>query len=110
VNPDSVPATIAIVAYGIAAVFGVMFLIALSRTDWYRHPWGRNVASFMICLVPLELFAFFRRFFGDWPGQSWMVAGLSVAVAVIQAWRWWLQYAGNRDQRKSEQSSKEDPS
>ena len=89
-------------AYAVGAVFGILFLIALFRTDWYRHPWGRNVAAFMACLVPLEMFAFSRRFFGDWPGQLWVITGLSVAIALVQAQRWWLQFSGNRRQRKIE--------
>lgn len=106
-NLSNLPATLTIAAYGVGAFFGILFLIALARTDWYRHPWGRNVAAFMACLVPLELFAFSRRFFGDWPGQAWVIAGLSAAIAAIQAWRWWLQHTGNRRQRKLEQASKE---
>lgn len=97
---NSIPIIIATWAYAVAAFFGIMFLVLLSRTDWYRNPWGRNVAAFMACLVPLELFAFARRFFGDWPGQAWVIAGLSVGVAVITAWRWWLQRSGNLRQER----------
>jgi hypothetical protein len=107
VNPiNTLLVDIATYAYGVAALFGVLFLIQLARTDFYRHPWGRNVAAFMACLAPLELLAFSRRFFGDWPGQIWMVATLSVAIALVQAQRWWLQFIGNRRQRKIKRSER----
>jgi hypothetical protein len=55
VNPiNALLVDVATYAYGVGAVFGVLFLIQLARTDFYRHPWGRNVAAFMACLVPLR--------------------------------------------------------
>lgn len=92
-------ATVTIYAYGVAALFGILFMFALLKTDWFRHAWGRNVMAFMACLVPLEMFAFSRRYFGDWPGQRWVIMSLSAAIAFVTAWRWWLQVSGNRRQR-----------
>lgn len=102
-NPESdIFVTIVTYSYGVAAFFGFLFIIALLRTDWYRHPWGRNVMSFMCCLAPLETYAFTGRYFGDWPGRRIVITFLSVGIALVTAWRWWLQFSGNRRQRKAD--------
>lgn len=104
---NDLPSTVTVLSYGVGGVFGILFLIWFSRTDWFRHPWGRNVFVFMVLLSALELFGFSRRFFGEWPGQKWVIAGLSVTIAGVQGWRWLLQVSGNRRQNREKMRSRE---
>lgn len=93
------PATVLLWAYGCGAVFGFGFMLALLRTDWYRHTWGRNVLALDIALTAIETVVVTSHFFGTLPGQIWIVVILSVLIAAMQGWRWIIQLRGNRRQR-----------
>jgi hypothetical protein len=96
------PNLLIVIFYGSGALFGILFMIALSRTDWYRHPWGRNVMLLDILLTIAEVFAFSGVFLRKWPGRIWVGVVLVGAISVTQAWRWGIQVAGNRRQRVTE--------
>lgn len=102
-SPLPLPNLIIVIEYGVGAVFGFLFVIALSRTDWYRHSWGRNVMLLSFALSTAEIFAFSSLFLRAWPGRIWIGVGLLGLISVTQAWRWWIQITGNRRQRLARQ-------
>ena len=95
------PAIVLLWAYGFGAVFGFFFMLALLRTDWYRHTWGRNVMALDVALTAIETIVVTSHFFGPWPGEIWTVVILSVLIAAMQGWRWIIQLRGNRRQREA---------
>lgn len=96
------PNLLIVIFYGLGAVFGILFMIALSRTDWLRHSWGRNVMLLDVLLTAAEVFAFSGLFLRAWPGRVWVGVILVGAIAFTQAWRWAIQIAGNRRQRAAQ--------
>jgi hypothetical protein len=103
----NVPLPNLLIEYGLGAVFGVLFMIALSRTDWFRHPWGRNVMVLDVLLTMGELFAFSGLFLRAWPGRIWVGVVLVGLISGTQAWRWTIQLRGNRRQRRAAQARQE---
>lgn len=86
--------------YGFGALFGLLFLISMLRTNWYQHAWGRNVVVFDVLLTVTEGFVFTGLFFREIPGRTQIGVGLILLIAVAQCWRWVIQFNGNRRQRR----------
>lgn len=85
-----------LLAYVVAFIGGVAFILAYLRTDWRHHPWGRHVMAFMVTMETVCALSVTRRLFGEYPGRelalfvtSWMFAG-------IVWWRYVLLRRGQR--------------
>jgi hypothetical protein len=101
------PNLILVILYGFGALFGFLFMIALAKTDWFRHAWGRNVMGLSFMLALTESFAFTSLFLRGWPGRIWIGVVLVGGIVATQAWRWVLQLRGNRRQRRAAQARQE---
>lgn len=100
------PTLLIVIFYGAGAVFGLLFMVALAQTDWFRHPWGRNVMLLDVLLVLAESFAFSGLFLRAWPGRIWVGVVLVGLISGTQAWRWVIQVRGNRRQRRVAQQAR----
>lgn len=83
-----------LLAYAVAEVGGLAFILRYLRTDWRSHPWGRHVMSFMVCMEVIFTLSLSARIFGVWPGLRETLFLASVTFAGIVWWRYRLLING----------------
>jgi hypothetical protein len=79
-----------LLAYVVAWVGGLAFMVSYLRTDWWHHPWGRHVMAFMAILEVIFTLALTRRIFGEYPGREVAVFVASWLFAGVVWWRYAL--------------------